>query len=186
MSLSEPSQRKRLHKRVITLEGYQRDDGLWDIEGHLVDTKDYDFDNSWRGQVTAGTAVHNMRLRLTLDDTLTVKEVDASIDAGPHQTCPNITPAYKVLVGERIKPGWNLRVRELLGGVSGCVHLVEMLGPIGTVAFQTMGPTLARKRQDDAASVTTAKPARLNACHALASDGEVVKKRWPAFYTGPK
>jgi hypothetical protein len=190
MSLSKPSQRKRLHKRVITLEGYQRDDGLWDIEGHLVDTKDYDFDNSWRGQVTAGTAVHNMRLRLTLDDTLTVQEVDATIDAGPHQTCPNIAPAYKVLVGERIKPGWNLRVRELLGGVRGCVHLVEMLGPIGTVAFQTMGPTLARKRQDEAGGVTTKKPAekpaRLNTCHALASDGEVVKKHWPEFFTGPK
>jgi hypothetical protein len=190
MSLSEPTQRKRLHKRVITLEGYQRDDGLWDIEGHLVDTKDYDFDNSWRGQVTAGTAVHNMRLRLTLDDTLTVQEVDATIDAGPHQTCPNIAPAYKVLVGERIKPGWNLRVRELLGGVRGCVHLVEMLGPIGTVAFQTMGPTLARKRQDEAGGVTSdtpaEKPTRLNTCHALASDGEVVKKRWPEFYTSPK
>lgn len=186
MPLSEPVSRKRLHKRVITLEGYQRDDGLWDIEGHLVDTKDYDFHNSWRGDVRAGTAVHNMRLRLTVDDTMTVKDVDAAIDAGPHQVCPDITPAYKVLIGERIKPGWNLRVRELLGGVRGCVHLVEMLGPIGTVAFQTMGPTLARKRQDEAMGISRKKPARIDTCHALAADGAVVKQRWPEFYTGKK
>ena len=186
MPLSEPTARKRLHKRVITLEGYQRDDGLWDIEGHLVDTKDYDFHNSWRGDVTAGTAVHNMRLRLTVDDTMSVKDVDASLDAGPHKTCPSITPAYKVLIGDRIKPGWNLRVRELLGGVRGCVHLVEMLGPIGTIAFQTMGPTLARQRQDAAAGITRTKPLRIDTCHAMASDSEVVKARWPEFYTGKK
>lgn len=186
MPLSEPAPRKRLHKRVITLEGYEREDGLWDIEGHLVDTKDYDFDNRWRGRVTAGTPVHNMRLRLTVDDTMTVKAVDAAIDAGPHQVCPDIAPAYEVLVGERIKPGWNLRVRELLGGVRGCVHLVEMLGPIGTIAYQTMGPSLARKRQDDAQGIERKKPARLNTCHALRSDGPVVKERYPEFYTGPK
>jgi hypothetical protein len=186
MPLTAPAPRKRLHKRVITLEGYQRDDGLWDIEGHLVDTKDYDFDNSWRGRITAGTAVHNMRLRLTVDDTMTVRDVDAALDAGPHHVCADITPAYKILVGERIKPGWNLRVRELLGGVKGCVHLVEMLGPIGTVAYQTLGPSRARKKMDDAAGVVAAKPARIDTCHALAADGEVVHTRWPEFYTGPK
>jgi hypothetical protein len=173
MPLTAPAPRKRLHKRVITLEGYQRDDGLWDIEGHLVDTKDYDFDNSWRGRITAGTAVHNMRLRLTVDDTMTVRDVDAALDAGPHHVCADITPAYK-------------RVRELLGGVKGCVHLVEMLGPIGTVAYQTLGPSRARKKMDDSAGVVAAKPARIDTCHALAADGEVVRSRWPEFYTGPK
>lgn len=187
MPLSPPVARKRLHKRVITLEGYRRDDGLFDIEGHLVDTKDYDFDNSWRGRVAAGTAVHNMRLRLTVDDGMTVRDVDAALDAGPHHVCADITPAYKVLIGERIKPGWNLRVRELLGGVRGCVHLVEMLGPIGTIAYQTMGPTRAQSRREAAEGVAPGKrPARIDTCHALAADGEVVKARWPEFYTGPK
>ena len=186
MPLSAPKPRTRRHKRVITLEGYEREDGLWDIEGQLVDTKDYDFDNSWRGRVTAGTAVHNMRLRLTVDDTMTVREVDAAIDAGPHQVCPDIAPAYQVLVGERIKPGWNLRVRELLGGVRGCVHLVEMLGPIGTVAYQTMGPSRAQKKMEQAQGTERRKPARLDTCHAFASDGEIVRERWPEFYTGPK
>lgn len=186
MPLSDPAPRKRRHKRVITLEGYEREDGLWDIEGHLVDTKDYDFDNQWRGQVTAGTPVHNMRLRLTVDDTMTVRAVDATIDAGPHQVCPSIAPAYQVLVGERIKPGWNLRVRELLGGVRGCVHLVEMLGPIGTVAYQTIGPSRAQKKQEEAEGIARRKPARINTCHAFASDGPIVRDRYPEFYSGPK
>ena len=39
-------------------------------------------------------------------------------------------------------------VVELIGGAEGCAHHVEMLGALATVAFQTMGPLLARERSD--------------------------------------
>ena len=35
--------REPLHRRTIEIHGYKREDGLYDIEGHLVDTKPYDF-----------------------------------------------------------------------------------------------------------------------------------------------
>ena len=41
MPLSQPAPRKLMHNRVIECRGYEREDGLWDIEGHLVDTKPY-------------------------------------------------------------------------------------------------------------------------------------------------
>jgi hypothetical protein len=185
MPLSTPTERERRHTRTLALDGYERADGLWDIEGHLADVKAYAFDNYWRGEIAPGTAVHDMWIRLTLDDTMTVRDVEAAIDAGPHRICPDITPAYKVLIGERIKPGWNLRVRELLGGVQGCVHLVEMLGPVGTVAYQTIRPIVERRKRT-AAGEAPRRPARLDTCHAMASDGAVVKERWPEFYTGPR
>ena len=37
-----PPQRRRLHVRRVTYEGFERADGLFDIEAHLVDTKDHD------------------------------------------------------------------------------------------------------------------------------------------------
>ena len=136
-----------------------------------------------RGAVTAGTPVHDMWLRLTLDEHLVVQEVAVAMDASPHPICPAILPAFNKLKGERIKPGWNVRVRELLGGVEGCTHLVEMLGPLGTVAYQTIGPS--RVRAPNAPPPDPNKPpARINSCHAMASDSPVVKKRWPQFYTG--
>lgn len=187
MPLSPPAARTRRHKRVLHMEGFARDDGLWDIEGRLIDTKDYDFDNAWRGKVTAGTHVHEMWVRLTVDKELTVRGVETSIDAGPHRSCGDIAPAYEVLVGERIKPGWNMRIRELLGGPRGCVHATEMLGPLGTVAYQTIGPTRAANAQEAAADDPEARkrrPARLDSCHVMASDGPVAKERWPEFYTG--
>ena len=39
MPLSEPAERNLLHLRDIQLRGYQRKDGLFDIEAYLVDTK---------------------------------------------------------------------------------------------------------------------------------------------------
>ena len=38
MPLSTSAPRQLMHNRAIECRGYQREDGLWDIEGHLVDT----------------------------------------------------------------------------------------------------------------------------------------------------
>ena len=43
MPLSTPASRDLLHLRDIQLRGYQREDGLFDIEAHLLDTKAYAF-----------------------------------------------------------------------------------------------------------------------------------------------
>ncbi|MBT8434953.1 MAG: DUF2889 domain-containing protein, partial [Gammaproteobacteria bacterium] len=33
MPLTKPVKRKLAHTRVVTCQGYRREDGLWDIEG---------------------------------------------------------------------------------------------------------------------------------------------------------
>jgi hypothetical protein len=179
MALSEAAPRSKRHNRTLEMEGYQREDGLWDIEGHLLDIKGYAFDSTWRGKVEAGMPVHDMWIRLTVDNTLTIRAVEASLDAGPHRICPDITPNFKVLEGQRIAPGWFRNVQKLLGGAKGCTHMVEMLGPMGTVAYQTLGPSRVSEAQDGADGRTRAKPTRLNTCHVYASDGELVKQRGP-------
>ncbi|HIK87341.1 MAG TPA: DUF2889 domain-containing protein, partial [Alphaproteobacteria bacterium] len=53
MTLSPFYKREKIHNRSIQCEGFKREDGLWDIEGHLKDTKTYDFKNDSRGDVNA-------------------------------------------------------------------------------------------------------------------------------------
>ena len=122
-----------------------------------------------------------MWIRLTIDEELLIHDIEAVTDDGPYAICPAITPNFKKIKGERIGAGWRQRVRAKLGGTEGCTHLVEMLGAMATVAFQTLYPTWARKR---AKASTTKRPALIDTCHAYASDGEIVKKVWPDFYTG--
>ena len=138
MSLSPPAPREPIHHRRIDCRGYRRADGLWDIEGHLTDTKSYPFVNSFRGEIGPGAPIHDMWLRLTLDDELTVIKVGAATAAGPFAACPAITPAFAKLEGLTIGPGWRRAVQARLGGVQGCTHLVELLGPLATTAYQTI------------------------------------------------
>lgn len=88
-----------------------------------------------------------------------------------------------------MRPGFTRKVRECLGGVHGCTHLVELLGPMATTAFQTIYPILVREKAESGekdSSGDKRRPGLLNSCHAYASDGEIVKRHWPEFYTGDR
>jgi hypothetical protein len=183
MPLSPPAAaRQHIHTRRVEVRGYRREDGLWDIEGHLADTKTYSFANMDRGEIPAGEAVHDMWLRLTVDDELKIHAVEAVTDGAPYGVCPAITPNFQRLVGVRIGPGFRRELKQRLGGREGCTHLVELLGPIATTAYQTVFPL--KSNEERAAGAPRRRPGVLDTCHALASDSEVVKKHWPEFYTG--
>ncbi|RMD60881.1 MAG: DUF2889 domain-containing protein, partial [Alphaproteobacteria bacterium] len=137
MPLSPPHAREHLHTRTIDLRGYRRDDGLFDIEAHLSDTKTYAFPNEHRGEIGPGEPLHDMWLRVTLDEDLIVRDIEAVTDAGPYALCPAVAPNFKRMIGVRMGAGWRRAVRARLGGVEGCVHLAETLVAMGTVAFQT-------------------------------------------------
>lgn len=183
MALSSPAARTPLHARRYDFRGYKRCDGLFDIEGRIVDAKDYDFANQDRGTIQAGEPVHDMAVRLTLDERFVIRDIEAETAAGPFAICPAITANYRKLIGERLGRGWRQTLRELLGGTEGCTHITEMLGAMATVAFQTILP--ARTAPSTGAVLADSRPLLLNSCHAFASDSPVVRRTWPDHYTGP-
>lgn len=183
MPLSPPAARAPLHDRTLAFQGFRRDDGLWDIEGHLTDVKTYAFANEHRGEIRAGEPLHDMWLRVTLDDEFMVRDIEAATDAAPYGVCPEVTPNFKRMIGVKVGPGWRRAVRARLGGVEGCTHLVELLGALATVAFQTLYPLLAKEKRREAPS--TARPPLLDSCHAYRADGPLAKRYWPAFYREP-
>ena len=184
MPLSQPvARREQVHTRRIELHGYTREDGLFDIEGRLTDTKSYGFDTDDRGWIAPGEPLHGMSMRMTIDEELTIVAFEAATDYSPHSICPQIAPNYSKLAGLRIGPGFLRDVASRVGGVHGCTHLREMMQQMGTVAYQTLYPVLMRRK---AKGVSAGKPALLNTCYAYASDSPVVEKRWPAFYTGAR
>ena len=129
MPLSPPAPRTLIHNRSIECRGYERADGLWDIEGHLVDTKTYATTARDTGRPREpGEPVHNMWLRLTIDLDMKIRDAEAVTDDGPYTNCGAITPNFKALQGVTIGPGWRGKTLELLGGIKGCTHLVELLG----------------------------------------------------------
>ncbi|MBL0899715.1 MAG: DUF2889 domain-containing protein [Reyranella sp.] len=200
MPLPPPVGRQHLHTRRVTCQGFFREDGLWDIEGRITDEKSYEHANEWRGPLKPGDHVHDMSIRLTLDHKFTIVDVEAVTDKSPYRMCGDIAPDFKKLIGLRIGGGFHREVRARLGGVHGCTHIVELLGPVATTAFQTVSSKKAselnrahrakrghvpKPADADAPPKPRRKPYVIDTCHAWASDGEVVRRWAPDFYTGP-
>lgn len=168
--------REPLHTRRIEIQGYKREDGLYDIEARLTDTKPYDFRLA-AGVRPAGEAIHDMWLRITVDRNLVIVDAAAAMDAMPYvDHCGAIVPAYRKLAGVAIRPGYQQRVKELFGAVRGCSHLSELALSLATAAFQTM----AGQRLQDPGK----KPFQLDRCHALASTAPAVGRYYPRWYKG--
>lgn len=179
MPLPESSPRKKLHTRQITCKGFQREDGLWDVDAHITDIKSYPVDNNHRGVIQSGEAFHEMWIRLTVDKELVIHECIAVTDYAPFNCCGDINPIFKKLIGEKIAPGWTRRVKSLVAGIQGCTHLTDLIGPATTTIFQSMAGILSKEKNE----TKQIKPFYIDGCHAWNSKGPQVLRHHPKHYT---
>lgn len=180
--------RRLMHRRAIDCDGYLREDGLWEVEARLVDTKPFLQRDQFRGDVPPGMPVHDIRLRLAVDDSLVVREAETNMAATPFPTCIEVEGILQRLVGERIGRGWRETVRRKIGRLETCTHLAELLGPAVTTLFQTMS---YGKRPDGGDSMdghlgTSEPPFFIDGCHSWRTDGPIVAKVFPQFATKPR
>lgn len=200
MPLSPPAEREHLHTRSIEINGFRRADGLYDIEAHLTDAKSFGQTNYDRGYIEPGEPIHDMWLRLTLDETMVIVKSEAVSDKTPYVMCPRAAPNFSRLEGLRIKAGFLRDATHLVGGQVGCTHLRELLQQMATTAFQAISPSKVKREMaannepappgsDKVDARITEKmggaPKILNTCLAYSESGPLVRRRWPHLYTGP-
>jgi hypothetical protein len=184
MPLSQPVARRGIHHRIIDMTTCMREDGLYDVEAHLVDRKPFVFKRIGVPQpVPAGQPLHDLWLRLTVDQALVVRGVEASSDVTPYGICKEAESTLAVLVGERIGRGWASMVKDRLRGAASCTHLMEMLIPLATTALQGIrGLRSERERVEIGAEERLLK---IDSCYAYGRQREVVKRLWPEHYRPP-
>lgn len=168
-----------IHRRTITYEGFTRSDGLWELEGRLIDTKTVDYPIS-SGVRPAGTPVHEMVVRVVFDPQFTIREAYAESRWTPFPgVCEVIAPVYEQLVGLNLLHHFRMAVNERFRGVRGCAHLTELLYGFPTAALQTV--VTFRKDNEE----TAEKPMHLNQCHALDTEhSPVIAQYYPKWYRG--
>ena len=183
MPLPEAAPRKHIHTRSVTYRGFLRDDGLWDIEGEMADTKPYAFEMRERGHMAPGTPVHGMSIRLTVDDGMKIHAIAASMDFTPFGECARGEDPMQRMVGVTMGPGWRQSIERELGGIKGCTHLRELLFNMATAAYQAVFPY--RERQREAAGEKPDErnepPYHLGRCIAWDSNGPIVASVYPQF-----
>jgi hypothetical protein len=181
MPLPPAAPRRKMHARTIVCEGFARDDGLWDIEGRIVDTKEYRYTEPYRGARPTGTHVHDMVVRLTIDGDMTVRDIAARhglLAVAP--TALKAPGAFRQLIGASVGPGWRKRVQAAAGGVAGCTHVREMLPQMATVAFQTVnGWPQDAEGASQAYRFDTEEGKFVDGCIGWSRDGEMVATLHP-------
>jgi Protein of unknown function (DUF2889) len=178
MPLPTPSTRTRLHTRRVSYEGFRRDDGLFDLEGHLTDVKDHDY-ALLTGLRPAGVAVHDMWARVTLGSDYIIRSIEVRTDGMPYEgACDRIEAAYGKLAGASLLHGFRKTLHDAMGGVRGCSHITELLAHAPTAAIQ-MFAGLRREIEPGGD-----KPFQLDRCHALETTTDTVRRYYPQWYRG--
>jgi hypothetical protein len=134
-----------------------------------------------------GDPVHDIRLRLAVDDRMTIREAQATMQATPYPTCIEVEPVLARLVGENIGKGWREVVRRKIGRAEGCTHLSELLGPAVTTLFQTISSGRDPNGRDTLEDQQSSgkRPFFIGGCHSWRTDGPIVADKFPQFATKP-
>lgn len=174
MPLTDIPHRTAQHLRDVRYRSFSRPDGLWDIEGELHDSKAVDQVFQGNRRVPAGTAIHHMWIRATVDTVLEVKAIEVAMDSHPLGHCPEASAALQRMVGCQMGRGWRKAIQEHLGGVASCTHLRELLFNMATAAFQSIPNVFATGDPD-------APPRHLGQCLGWDFDGPGVAAYYPQF-----
>lgn len=83
MPLPDSPHRTPLHLRRIEMRGFRRDDGLYEIDGRVTDTKFHTVHLEPRGDIAPGDPLHDMWVRLIVDQSLLVHDIVAVSDSTP-------------------------------------------------------------------------------------------------------
>lgn len=180
--MDEKPGRRPMHMRRIVMHAYARDDGLWDFEAHLRDEKPFAYVDPGRGERGPGDTVHDIRVRLTLDDDRVIRDVAIEMGSMPFGICHEVRDSLRPLIGERVGPGWR-QVLKRIPRHQTCAHVHELLVPLASVVHQ--GMALGREPDGKVAirpdPGLQSQPFFVDDCHSWRVDGPVVAHFYPQF-----
>ncbi len=177
-----PPARQQIHMRQIELTAFLREDKLWDLEATLRDRKTQTFEGG-AGDIPAGTPMHDLELRVTIDVAGTVKDASARMHAVPYaNSCHDAEEDYRLLVGLNLFHGFRAALKARIGLRTGCSHLSEMALMLPTLAIQSFAGIVYPVRDDGS---QTERPRPLDRCRGLRTDGAAAREYFPRWYEKP-
>jgi hypothetical protein len=172
-------QRQLKHRRQIDVQVFARDDGLWEVDATLCDTKTR-VAHMAEGPRPAGTPIHDMLLRLVVNEKLDILQAGSQTRWMPYSgICNEHGDAYAKLVGLNLLQDFRKRLRERVGGVLACTHITELAQVLPTAVVQAFAGEVIDTR---GTAQGAPQPFQIDRCHALRSSGEAVRVHYPRWY----
>jgi len=183
MTLPQAAATRQLkHRRQIDVQVFSRGDGLWEVDATLTDTKTREAQMA-EGPRAAGTPIHDMLLRLVVNENFDIVEAGSQTRWMPYTgSCDRHGDVYGQLVGLNLLQDFRKHMRRRVGGVLGCTHITELAQVLPTAVVQAFaGEVLDTRGNTEGAQ----RPFQIDRCHALRSDGDVVRLHYPRWYRSP-
>jgi hypothetical protein len=181
LPLSERKSRIPLHRRQITIDAFECDDGRVELEALLVDTKPFDFVlGAERPNVVAGEPIHRIMVRLTVDENAVIQATEIAMDATPYHYCREVETRFN-LNGIKIGNGFAKAVSERIGAADNCWHVQQVLPQMATAYIQATFPA-TRQRINQLPPDERPAPAMLNTCVGWQSHRAHVRDEHPVYY----
>ena len=180
MTLPQAAARRQLkHRRQIDVQVFARGHGLWEVDALLTDVKTREAQLA-DGVRPAGSPIHEMLLRLVVNEQLDIVEAGSATRWMPYTGhCNDHGDAYERLVGLNLLQNFRQTMRQRVGGVLGCTHITELAQVLPTAVVQAFaGEVIDARGNAEGAS----QPFQIDRCHALKSDGEVVRLYYPRWH----
>ena len=176
--LPPPAAREAVHTRSIVCRSFRRDDGMLDIDARFIDTRPFAYDSEFRGACPPGSALHNMQLRLTVDRQRHIHALQSAMPGTPYSGCAEVNPNFQRLVGLSVGRGFRKALRERLGGIEGCTHMLALLDAMAAAAVQAFASNAYAPRKPGQAEPVRIwrLDALIDTCYSYRSDGPVMQQ----------
>ena len=180
MALPTAARERQLkHRRSIEVDIYACGNGLWEVDARISDVRTAPT-CMVTGVLPAGQPIHDMLLRLVVDERFNVIDAGAQTTSMPYPgECERYGDAYARLKGLNLLKGFRQAVKERLGGVLGCTHITELTQVLPTAVVQAFAGEVIDTRGDSADS---RQPFQIDRCQALRADGPTVQTYYPRWY----
>ena len=172
----DKTKHQKIHTRQIEISTYDYDQNILLVEGRLKDDR---FNRIYRptGETSSPGTVHHMIIQMKVRrPEFSIEDIDVEMPTVPQDECPDTRTSLAPVRGMRITSGFTVRVKELVGGVKGCAHLVALLTAMAPAAIQGGWAAMAQKPTDPAKYFERTMKVVINTCRVWRADGPLVKK----------
>lgn len=177
MSFLDQCDKKNIHNRNIDVATYSWDDDHVLVVGELKEQRYVGFINNFGERIVPGI-YHHMKIELLIDTrTKTIKDVAVSLPRVPRGDCPAMVSSLDQIKGMDITRGFSSKIRKMVGGSKGCVHLNTLLLTMAPAAVQGAWINIAWQRKEAVSPDPQTGRHLVDSCWAWRKDGPLVAEK---------
>lgn len=137
-----------IHNRNIDIATYAWDDEHVLLAGELKEQRYVGFINPVGERVDPGI-YHHMKIELLLDTkTMIIKDVAVFFLQAPRDDCSTMTTSLDQIKGMDVTRGFTAKIKKIVGGNKGCVHLNTLLLAMAPAAVQGSWTNNSRRQKE--------------------------------------